>query len=74
MCLSICLCVCPFVSLFVTFQVEDAHKAAATIGYPVMIRSAFALGGLGSGIANNKTRLTDMANRVGYICQNIFKF
>ena len=31
--------------------------AANTLGYPVMIRSAFALGGLGSGFADNEEQL-----------------
>ncbi|WP_414647523.1 carbamoyl-phosphate synthase (glutamine-hydrolyzing) large subunit [Dysgonomonas sp. UBA7710] len=32
---------------------EDAIAAARRIGFPVMVRSAYALGGLGSGISNN---------------------
>lgn len=36
---------------------KDAEKAAADIGYPVIVRAAFALGGLGSGFANNKDEL-----------------
>ena len=32
---------------------EDAIAAAERIGFPVMVRSAYALGGLGSGISNN---------------------
>jgi carbamoyl-phosphate synthase/aspartate carbamoyltransferase/dihydroorotase len=36
---------------------EDALNSAHTIGYPVLIRSAFALGGLGSGFANNDEEL-----------------
>ncbi|WP_419034340.1 carbamoyl-phosphate synthase large subunit, partial [Dysgonomonas gadei] len=32
---------------------EDAIAAANRIGFPVMVRSAYALGGLGSGISNN---------------------
>ena len=31
-------------------SMEDALEAAREIGYPVMVRSAYALGGLGSGI------------------------
>ena len=42
---------------------EDAVKAAYTIGFPVMIRSAFALGGLGSGICRDEAHLRDMAGR-----------
>lgn len=36
---------------------EQALKAAAKIGYPVMMRSAFSLGGLGSGKINNEAEL-----------------
>ena len=34
-------------------NMEDALKAARSIGFPIMIRSAYALGGLGSGICKN---------------------
>lgn len=37
--------------------VEDSIKAAETIGYPVIVRAAFALGGLGSGFAQNTPEL-----------------
>jgi carbamoyl-phosphate synthase (ammonia) len=43
--------------------VEDALKAAEGIRYPVMIRSAFALGGLGSGICADPTQLRDMVSK-----------
>lgn len=33
---------------------EEALQAAEKIGYPVLIRAAFSLGGLGSGFAENK--------------------
>src|SRR5690606_24968967 len=35
-------------------NMEDALKAARAIGFPVMVRSAYALGGLGSGICTNE--------------------
>uniref|UniRef100_A0A672MP17 Carbamoyl-phosphate synthase 1 n=1 Tax=Sinocyclocheilus grahami TaxID=75366 RepID=A0A672MP17_SINGR len=41
--------------------VADALKAADEIGYPVMLRSAYALGGLGSGLCANKEKLDDTA-------------
>ncbi|MEJ2616462.1 MAG: carbamoyl-phosphate synthase (glutamine-hydrolyzing) large subunit [Ignavibacteriaceae bacterium] len=44
-------------------NVEEAVEAAEEIGYPVMVRIAYALGGLGSGIVNNKTELLDKARR-----------
>ncbi|XP_052267533.1 CAD protein-like isoform X3 [Dreissena polymorpha] len=39
------------------YSVEQAVKAAARIGYPVLVRAAYALGGLGSGFANNEEEL-----------------
>jgi len=39
---------------------EHAFKAAQKIGYPIIIRAAFALGGKGSGFANNKKELDDL--------------
>ncbi|KAE8299438.1 Carbamoyl-phosphate synthase [ammonia], mitochondrial [Larimichthys crocea] len=44
-------------------SVSDALKAAEKIGYPVMLRSAYALGGLGSGLCANKERLEETANK-----------
>jgi len=41
----------------VVSNVPDALKAAATLGYPVLVRAGFALGGLGSGFANNPTEM-----------------
>ncbi|MFH0952395.1 MAG: carbamoyl-phosphate synthase (glutamine-hydrolyzing) large subunit [Patescibacteria group bacterium] len=49
-------------SLAVT-NLAAAIKAAKKIGYPVMMRSAYALGGLGSGVAYNEGELTEMAGR-----------
>jgi carbamoyl-phosphate synthase (ammonia) len=43
--------------------VEGALKAAEKIGYPVMIRCAFALGGLGSGICADARELTAMTTK-----------
>ncbi|XP_030768369.1 CAD protein-like [Sitophilus oryzae] len=42
-------------------SVEEALKAADQLGYPVMARAAFSLGGLGSGFANNKDELKALA-------------
>uniref|UniRef100_A0AAQ6A185 Carbamoyl-phosphate synthetase 2, aspartate transcarbamylase, and dihydroorotase n=1 Tax=Amphiprion ocellaris TaxID=80972 RepID=A0AAQ6A185_AMPOC len=39
---------------------EAAVAAAERLGYPVLVRSAFALGGLGSGFANNREELTSL--------------
>ena len=40
---------------------EDAVKAAYKIGFPVMIRSAYALGGMGSGICKDEAELRTLA-------------
>ena len=40
---------------------NDALSAAEKIGYPVILRSAFTLGGLGSGFANNPDELRDLS-------------
>uniref|UniRef100_A0A671W8C4 Carbamoyl-phosphate synthase [ammonia], mitochondrial n=1 Tax=Sparus aurata TaxID=8175 RepID=A0A671W8C4_SPAAU len=44
-------------------SVSDALKAAEKIGYPVMLRSAYALGGLGSGLCANKEKLEETAHK-----------
>ncbi len=44
-------------------NVEEAIKAAEEINFPVMVRIAYALGGLGSGIVNNKEELIEKAKR-----------
>ncbi len=42
-------------------NMRDALEAARTIGYPVMIRSAYALGGLGSGICPDEEKFIELA-------------
>ncbi len=42
---------------------EEAVRIAEKIGYPVMCRIAYALGGLGSGIAFNKKQLDEITNK-----------
>ena len=41
--------------------IDEAVEAANKIGYPVLIRAAFALGGLGSGFAENELELRALA-------------
>ncbi|CAH1760453.1 7150_t:CDS:2 [Entrophospora sp. SA101] len=43
--------------------VDDALKAAEEIGYPIIVRSAFALGGLGSGFANTPEELRSLSTK-----------
>ena len=42
-------------------SMEDALKAAHEIGFPVMVRSAYALGGLGSGICRDEATFKELA-------------
>ncbi|WP_278796974.1 carbamoyl-phosphate synthase (glutamine-hydrolyzing) large subunit [Leyella stercorea] len=44
-------------------NMEQARKAAAELGYPVIIRAAYALGGLGSGFADNEEELVKLAEK-----------
>ncbi|KAM6307660.1 carbamoyl-phosphate synthase [ammonia], mitochondrial [Aegotheles albertisi] len=48
---------------FAVESIEDALKAAEKISYPVMIRSAYALGGLGSGICPDEESLLDIGTK-----------
>lgn len=42
---------------------DDAVIAATTIGFPVIVRAAYALGGLGSGFAENEQQLRDLCDK-----------
>ena len=42
---------------------EDARRAAATLGYPVIVRAAYALGGLGSGFCDNEEELNTLVEK-----------
>uniref|UniRef100_A0A8C1TRF1 Multifunctional protein CAD n=1 Tax=Cyprinus carpio TaxID=7962 RepID=A0A8C1TRF1_CYPCA len=44
-------------------SVEQAVAAAERLGYPVLVRSAFALGGLGSGFANNREEMITLVTQ-----------
>ena len=44
-------------------NMEQTRKAAAELGYPVIIRAAYALGGLGSGFADNEEELVKLAEK-----------
>lgn len=43
--------------------VEDAKVVAAELGYPIIIRAAYTLGGLGSGFCNNVSELETLASK-----------
>ena len=44
-------------------NIEEARKAAAELGYPVIIRAAYALGGLGSGFCDNEDELNKLTEK-----------
>ena len=44
-------------------NIEEARRAAADLGYPVIIRAAYALGGLGSGFCDNEDELNKLAEK-----------
>ena len=53
---------------FIAYNLSEALAAAHEIGYPIMIRSGFSLGGLGSGIINSDKELR---HRVGEVLKAV---
>ncbi len=51
----------PVIPSRITYSVEEAVQAAREIGYPVVLRPAFTLGGTGGGFANDEVELTETA-------------
>jgi len=49
-------------------NIKDALRAATDIGYPVMIRAGFALGGEGSGVVHNET---DLKSRLAEVFRSV---
>ncbi|HIY04669.1 MAG TPA: carbamoyl-phosphate synthase large subunit [Candidatus Anaerotignum merdipullorum] len=50
----------PVIPSIITYSIEEAIQAAKEIGYPVVLRPAFTLGGTGGGFANNETELVEI--------------
>ncbi len=48
---------------FAAKTIDEAQKSAKKIGYPVMVRSAFSLGGQDSGVAQGEKDLAELASR-----------
>jgi carbamoyl-phosphate synthase large subunit len=48
---------------FAVENLEDAKTSAAQLGYPIIVRAAYALGGLGSGFCNNEQELETLAEK-----------
>lgn len=44
-------------------NIDDAIRAAREVGYPVIVRAAYALGGLGSGFCDNEEELTNLVEK-----------
>ena len=50
----------PVIPSKITYDLEEAKAAAEQIGYPVVLRPAFTLGGTGGGFANNEEELIEI--------------
>ena len=50
----------PVIPSEITYNLDEAKKAAQDIGYPVVLRPAFTLGGTGGGFANNEEELVEI--------------
>ncbi|MBR6680824.1 MAG: carbamoyl-phosphate synthase large subunit [Clostridia bacterium] len=50
----------PTIPSEITYSIEEARAAAARIGYPVVLRPAFTLGGTGGGFANDEAELIEI--------------
>ena len=50
----------PIIPSEITYSLEEAKEAAKHIGYPVVLRPAFTLGGTGGGFANNEEELVEV--------------
>ena len=50
----------PVIPSQITYNLEEAKRAAAEIGYPVVLRPAFTLGGTGGGFAYNEEELVEI--------------
>ncbi len=51
----------PVIPSEITYDIDHAKEAAKKIGYPVVLRPAFTLGGTGGGFANDEDELTEIA-------------
>ncbi len=51
----------PVIPSEITYNIEEARAAAERIGYPIVLRPAFTLGGTGGGFAENAAELEELA-------------
>ena len=52
----------PVIPSEITYNIDEAKAAAERIGYPVVLRPAFTLGGTGGGFANNEEELLELGH------------
>ena len=52
----------PVIPSKITYDLDEAKEAAKEIGYPVVLRPAFTLGGTGGGFANNEKELLEIGS------------
>ena len=52
---------------------EDARRAARELGYPVIVRAAYALGGLGSGFCDNEEELDLLVEKAFSFSPQVFQ-
>ena len=52
----------PTIPSEITYSIDEAKEAAEKIGYPVVLRPAFTLGGTGGGFVNNEEELVEIGN------------
>ena len=55
----------PVLPSMITYSLEEAVAAAEKIGYPVVLRPAFTLGGTGGGFAHNRGELEEIMEKYG---------
>ncbi len=53
----------PVIPSQITYNLEEAKEAAATVGYPVVLRPAFTLGGTGGGFADSEAELLEIGRQ-----------
>ena len=53
----------PVIPSQITYDLNEARRAAAEVGYPVVLRPAFTLGGTGGGFADNEEELIEIGRQ-----------
>ena len=53
----------PVIPSQITYNLDEAKEAASAVGYPVVLRPAFTLGGTGGGFADNEAELSEIGRQ-----------